>query len=184
MANKLEICNVALSFLGDVALTSLDTNARGELCKIFYPMVLDYVLREHPWNCATTRFQCPPLTETVLFGDLELQYDLPPDCVRVQKLDDPAAIWKVEGRRILTDTDTCDIIYTRRLADASEMDGMLSLAFAVKLAAMLSAAITDKTNLLGGLEELYGRLVNSAKIVDARERSGEDQLCTTLTEVR
>jgi hypothetical protein len=59
MATAIEICNIALSHLGDTAtVTSIDPpegSAQAEHCARFYPIARDAVLQAHPWSFATRR---------------------------------------------------------------------------------------------------------------------------------
>lgn len=59
MATAIEICNIALSHLGDTAtVTSIDPpegSAQAEHCARFYPIARDAVLQAHTWNFATRR---------------------------------------------------------------------------------------------------------------------------------
>ena len=59
MATNLDICNLALSHLGDTAtVSSIDPpegSAQAEHCARFYPMARDSLLELHPWSFATKR---------------------------------------------------------------------------------------------------------------------------------
>lgn len=59
MATDADICNLALSYLGDVAnvvsITPPDGSAQAALCARFYPIARDQLLELHPWGFATTR---------------------------------------------------------------------------------------------------------------------------------
>lgn len=64
MASDVDICNLALSHLGDEAtVASLDPpegSAQAEHCARWYPVARDALLEMHPWGFATTR---APLAE-------------------------------------------------------------------------------------------------------------------------
>lgn len=59
MATKVDICNLALSHLGDTAtVSSIDPpegSIQAEHCARFYPMARDSLLEMHPWSFATRR---------------------------------------------------------------------------------------------------------------------------------
>jgi len=59
MASDADVCNLALSYLGDVAnVTSIappDGSAQAALCSRFYPIARDQLLELHQWGFATTR---------------------------------------------------------------------------------------------------------------------------------
>ncbi len=66
MAADVDICNLALAYLGDVAnVTSInppDGSAQASLCSRFYPMARDELLERHPWGFATYRVQLASVT--------------------------------------------------------------------------------------------------------------------------
>ena len=59
MASDVDICNLSLSFLGDVAtVASIDPpsgDAQSSHCSRFYPIARDSLLEMHTWGFATTR---------------------------------------------------------------------------------------------------------------------------------
>lgn len=59
MASDADVCNLALSYLGDVAnvasISPPDGSAQAALCSRFYPIARDQLLELHPWGFATTR---------------------------------------------------------------------------------------------------------------------------------
>ena len=59
MASEVDICNLALSRLGDSATISSinppDQSAQAGYCKTFYPISRDIVLESHHWTFATRR---------------------------------------------------------------------------------------------------------------------------------
>jgi hypothetical protein len=59
MASKVDICNLALSHLGDTAsVSSIDPpegSAQAEHCARYYPIARDSLLELHPWGFATKR---------------------------------------------------------------------------------------------------------------------------------
>ena len=59
MASDVEICNLALSHLGDTAtVASIDPpegSAQAEHCARFYPIARDALLEKHDWSWATRR---------------------------------------------------------------------------------------------------------------------------------
>lgn len=65
MASEIDICNLALSHLGDNAtVASLDPpegSAQAEHCARFYPIARDSLLEMHTWGFATKRIQLAQL---------------------------------------------------------------------------------------------------------------------------
>ena len=69
MASDVEICNLALSHLGDTAnVTSIDPpegSAQAEHCARFYPVARGMLIEAHDWSWATRRISLTPLVATV-----------------------------------------------------------------------------------------------------------------------
>ena len=69
MASDVEICNLALSHLGDTAnVTSIDPpegSAQAEHCSRFYPVARGMLIEAHDWSWATRRISLTPLVATV-----------------------------------------------------------------------------------------------------------------------
>jgi len=65
MASEIDICNLALGHLGDVAtIASIDPpegSAQAEHCARFYPIARDSLLELHTWGFATKRVQLAQL---------------------------------------------------------------------------------------------------------------------------
>lgn len=68
MSSVVDICNIALSHLGDTAtVASIDPpegSAQAEHCARFYPIARDTALEMHPWSFATRRALLALLTDT------------------------------------------------------------------------------------------------------------------------
>lgn len=86
MASEVDICNLALSRLGDDAtVSSLDPpegSAQAEHCATFYPIARDNLLEMHNWNFATRRIV---LGETSLPTNAGWQYayTVPSECLQL-----------------------------------------------------------------------------------------------------
>lgn len=175
--------------LGDKPITSFDevfTNSdRAILCNAFYPQVRDEVLRAHPWNCAKVRVQLVAEVAIPLYG-FSYQYLLPVDpyCLKVLDVnDDLDAVWKIEGRKLLTDEDTVQITYTGRV-DVGTFDVLLISAISRRLAAQLAYPITSKSNLFEAMWKAYEIVLSEARSVDSQEGTPPTLSCDDLINVR
>lgn len=81
-----DICNLALSYLGDSAtVASIDPpegSAQAQHCARFYPMALNLLLEAHQWNFATKRAYLA-LVSQCYFNDWRFAYALPSDTTDV-----------------------------------------------------------------------------------------------------
>ncbi len=85
MASEIDICNIALSHLGDAAtVASIDPpegSAQAEHCARFYPMARDALLEAHPWAFATRRVLLAELVNN--WPQWQYAYARPTDCLKV-----------------------------------------------------------------------------------------------------
>ena len=86
-----------------LSLTEDSKNAR--LCNTRFSEVRDAVFRSHPWNCLQKRVELPQSTTTPAWG-FKFQYDLPGDCLRLLRILEYDSDHKVEGRSILSNSET------------------------------------------------------------------------------
>jgi hypothetical protein len=86
MASDIDICNLALSHLGDDATVSAinppDGSAQAQYCATFYPLARDRVLASHAWGFATKRQALALLSTTELPSTWQYAYALPSSCLQ------------------------------------------------------------------------------------------------------
>ena len=85
MASEVEICNIALGFIGDESVvTSInppDGSVQAMHCARFYPLVRDMLLEMHAWRCNTRRSNIAKLNITPPVG-WAFAYQLPNNCIQ------------------------------------------------------------------------------------------------------
>jgi hypothetical protein len=182
MPSVVDICNEAMDLLGAATITALTENSKeARLCNRRFETDRDQVLRAHPWNAAITRKALPQDSAAPAFG-FTYQYTLPtnPYCLRVlsfwnANVDNEIAaydsqnMFKVEGRKILTDESTCKIIYIGRVTDTEQYDSLLSSTIAHKLASEVAYAITGSNSIGQQMFQLYQSRLAEARSMDAAE---------------
>lgn len=99
MASEVDLCNLALSFIGQQADVSSieppDGSVEADYCAQFYPQVRDELLQNHPWGFATSRASLSLLVESAPYP-WQFAYALPSDCVQpwsVLRPADARAAW-------------------------------------------------------------------------------------------
>lgn len=173
---QLELCNVALSHLGEARIDALsDDTARARACALHYQPVLKEVLRSHRWNFAVARDEIDADPTGPAFG-WGYQYSLPEDCLRVLEVNDSEAgdwisdEWTIEGRKLLTNAATLRLVYIRDLDDEALTDPLFAQAFGLKLAVALTESIRGSTGKTGELLQVYQNVTAPlARRVDANE---------------
>lgn len=138
-----EICNEALVYLGVPATRSAQEIARrARLAIDAYPAARDGVTRRAAWNCARTRIKLVADAQPPNF-EWQHAYTLPTDFIRmVESNSNQFAEWRIENGVLLSDQGPeFELLYIRRLTDASQMDPLLREAVALALAARIGPAL-------------------------------------------
>tara|TARA_R100000655_G_scaffold66455_1_gene104950 strand:+ start:493 stop:1089 length:597 start_codon:yes stop_codon:yes gene_type:complete len=197
MPSVVDICNEAMDLLGAATITALTENSKeARLCNRRFETVRDSVLRAHPWNIAITRAALPKDSDAPAFG-FTSQFTLPTDpfCLRVlsffnSNVDseiaayDTQVMFKVEGRKILSDEDTCQIVYIARVEDTELFDSLLSSSIAHKLASETAYAITGSTSVAQGMQQLYELRLREARSIDAMEGMPDKIIADDFVNIR
>ena len=197
MASVVDLCNRAWELLGAANITSLTENSKeARLCNGNFDDVRDAVLRSHPWNIAITRRELAKDSDTPAFG-FSFQYSLPTDpfCLRVLSFwnsnvnNDVAAydsnvMFKIEGRKVLSNEGTCNIIYIGRVTDTEQYDSLLNKAISARLAAEIAYNITGSNSVSQGMIAIYEKYLKEAKGVDSMEGFPEQPQADDFTNIR
>ena len=175
MTSIVEIGNIALVNLGEDTITSLSDDVKAaRLINRRYAPIRDAVLRAHPWNCALERARLASTDPAPAWGPA-VCYQMPTDCLRVLRVQDRAAAWKVEGRKIVTDAAApLNILYVKQVTDPNAFDPLLIEAIAARLAADLAHPITQSTTLIQVMWDLYRQKLIEARGVDGQEGAGDE----------
>lgn len=152
MANEVDICNMALSFLGDRAtVTSIsppEGSAQAEHCARFYPMAVKEMLSQARWSFATKRASLVEYASKPA-GALHA-YAIPADCLKMQEVHGTRfrsilKNWTVErhgsSMALITDDEVEYVRYTSSDAPASVFPGLFALALAHLLASKIAGAM-------------------------------------------
>lgn len=198
MASEVDICNIALNNLGASNINSLTEDSKsGRLCNQRYEFVRDTVFRAHPWNCLIQRVELAQDADTPSFG-FSYQYQLPADpfCLRVITMwtgltnsdaaayDNGEVMFKIEGRKLLTNESTAKIIYIARVTDPNEYDSLLVETISARLSAELCYAITGSAALLNPMLLSYEEKLKEARYTDATEGMPDRIMAETFIESR
>ena len=197
MASVVDLCNRALDLLGAANITALTENSKeARLCNGNFDDVRDAVLRSHPWNVAITRKNLAADSATPAFG-FSFQFTLPTDpfCLRVlsfwnSNVNNEVAAYdsnvmiKIEGRKILSNEDTCNIIYIGRVTDTEQYDSLLNKAISARLAAEIAYNITGSNSVASNMLTIYEARLKEAKGVDSMEGFPEQPQADDFTNIR
>lgn len=142
MHSEVHIANTALIRLGQPTITSLeDDNREARVVKQMYEVARDAVLSAYPWNAATRRASLALLATDPEFGYTH-QHQLPPDFLRLMRIENSGQPFRIEGRTILSNSDPLRIVYVFKLTDVAKMDHLMKEAISTRLSAELAIALT------------------------------------------
>jgi len=174
MASIVGICNGALNQLGATTILSLSEDSKNaRLCNSRYTQVRDALFRSHPWNCLQKRVQIAADTTAPAWG-FSFAYTLPADCLRLLKILDYDSNYKVEGRKILSNTSSMKILYVARVTDPNEYDELLRETLSASLGADIAFGVTSNNQTASNMYNLFREKLRDARFVDSTEGQNID----------
>ena len=175
MASVVEICNGSLNQLGATTILSLTEDSKNaRLCNSRYTQVRDSVFRSHPWNCLQKRVEIAADTTAPAWG-FSYAYTLPADCLRLLRILDYDSNYKVEGRKILSNTSSMKILYIGRVTDPNEYDELLRETLSAALGADIAFAVTSNNQTATNMYNLFQDKLKDARFVDSTEGQNVEQ---------
>lgn len=156
MSSEVDICNLALSHLGDEAtVASIDPaedSAQAEHCQRFYPIARNTVLESHPWGFAKKRLSLVELADDPPASWAYI-YQYPTSCLTPLKLlgtggtdDDDTEDYVVEvqddGNKVIySNMEDAVLVYTALISDTTKYTQLFTNAVARLLASYLAGPI-------------------------------------------
>jgi hypothetical protein len=182
VSSPVDVANLALGHLGEASITSLsEDTVTARACNLHFNLTRDALLRQHRWNFAQARVVLSRLVGAPAF-QWSSQYTLPSDCLRVLEVngsEDGDVIsepWVIEGRVILTNATSVNLVYIKSSTNVDNWDGLFIEALALKLAAKISESVrgsTGKTEeLIRMLEQVTAPLARRVDANEGRRRKG------------
>lgn len=187
MASDVDICNRALTKLGEARITSLTDNLEpARVLNSLFEIVRDAELRSRVWRFAISRASLAALVATPDWG-FDYQYQMPSDCLRILQVGEyypgvsltdyrntDEAEWRIEGRKILTNLEApLKIRYVASISDTGQWDAAFVEAFACRLAVESAEALTQSTSKRELAWEEYKQAIKMAVRANAIESAPE-----------
>jgi len=155
MASEVDICNLALSRLGDSAnIASIrppEGSAQSEYCARFYPIARDSLLESHPWKFATCRANLARLARdswnwafaySAPTGAIRLLAVLPPGAPSHAPSQDYEIVATEKGDMvILTNVERASVHYVARVLDTTKYSPLFVDALGWLLASHLAGPL-------------------------------------------
>ena len=175
MASVVDICNGSLNQLGATTILSLTEDSKNaRLCNSRYTQVRDALFRTHPWNCLQKRIELAADTTAPAWGFTNA-FTLPSDCLRLLRILDYDSNYKVEGRKILSNTSGMKILYVARITDPNQYDELLRETISASLGADIAFGITSNNQTAKNMYELFKDKLRDARFVDSTEGQNVEQ---------
>ena len=182
--SEVELCNLAMSELGDDPITALtDASRRATLCSLLYPDTRDILLDQVLPNFAVKRAQLAQLVASPVSG-YAFAYQLPSDCLRPLDTGTSGGAWKREGQTLVTDDTDVMLRYLARITDPTRFTPRFTHALVMALAARLAYPLTKTQSLAEGRLRVAQNAVAEAMVGEGREGTPDAPECTTLLDVR
>lgn len=183
MASEVDICNLALSHIGqDAAVTSIsppDGSFEADKCATFYPMARDEILERHAWRFNTKRATLAYLDATPPAGWI-YAYGFPSDCIQPlalylpDEVDDTNqqhfSVETADDGQIVIYTNVADAVlkYKSQQTDTTKFTPSFIRAVSYLLAAYLCGPITKDIKMKAGLEKLADDEITDAAAEDSK----------------
>jgi hypothetical protein len=169
MSSEVNICNEALTALGENTILSLtDDSKAARLCNLKYATKRDYLLRRYNWNFAAKRVILAPDVNTPVF-EYSAQFTLPTDCIQFREVYPTSVVYTIENNKIMCDESILSIKYTTRITDVVLMDISFREALSVLIARELAFPIADSDSKFNKMDELYEVKLSEARFAGSIE---------------
>ena len=167
--DSVTICNLALMMVGIPAISSFeDINNNAKLCKSFFPVLRDRVLRDHTWSFAAAAADLQRLQETSFDHKYPFVCALPGDVIRVVNLEGDAP-YRRAGNKILVQSLPARVIYIRRIEDPNLFDETFVEALQYLIASEIGMANTRDAQLIQLFRQKYEHSLMIARSIDSQE---------------
>lgn len=167
--DSVTICNLSLMLVGIPAITSFDeNNNNAKLCKTYYPVLRDRVLRDHHWSFATKTIPAQLLHEKSPYDEYPFVCGLPGDVIRIIRLEDNNRFLRC-GNKIYVTNHPCRVIYTSRIEDPNLFDGTFVEALQYLIVAEIGLSNSRNTQLMDYYRKRYEQVLATARSIDSQE---------------
>jgi len=180
VADRVEICNMALALCGTRRITAMDNPSReARVCNDNYDICRRTLLRKHRWNFATKRTVLDTVSPTAPAFGFEYAFPLPDDCIRIYAVYSGTAIldevmYRVEGKNLLSDSSQLWLKYIWDIQTTVEFDPLFDRYLAATLAETIHPQINGSAASLELIQRQLKDAKREAKFVDGVEDPPEE----------
>lgn len=182
MPSQVEVCNLALTFIGArstiAALYPEEQSEEARHCSLIFDAVRDATLAAHDWPFARARVALASLGDPP--DSWSYRYAYPTNCLQalyiepVVRTDIPAAFEVAAGtgfisKVILTDEENAVLVYTGRVTTPAVWSPAFVWAFAWALAAAIALPITNDPKMARVAQEGFFAAISAARAAAGNE---------------
>jgi len=174
MTTAVQICSNALLMVGAQTINSLDAtdlSDRQRICVNLYPMIRDYLLTSHPWNCCRKRATLNPDATAPAF-DWSYSYTLPVDFSRIDSIGQQAdgiVDYVIESGKLLCDEPVLYLRYLWLNQNESQWSPLMVMAATMTMKAVLAYPITQSTSLEQLIDTELEPYLRKARAIDSQD---------------
>lgn len=179
--SETSLCNMALVKMGGKKINNVETGTSVEAitCRLHYEQARDSLLRSHYWRFASARSE---LTQDSTDPDFEWdnQFKLPDDFLRLKSIYDTTLVdntrhsFAIEGQRLLTNDNTMEIRYIKKVTDVTEFDPLFIEVLILQLALKLIGSLAGgHPKLQDIIQRELKALMPSVRALDRQETDGK-----------
>ena len=177
--DSVTICNMALMAAGIPPITSFEeTNDNAKLCKTFYPVLRDRVLRDHNWSFATAYFDVQQSAEESPDPEYPVVCILPGDLIRVLNLLDNSPYRRI-GNRLLVTHFPVTLVYIKKVEDPNLFDPAFTEALQNLISSEIVLSASRDIQQSQYFRNEYERKLAIARSIDSQENSHINQIHRT-----
>lgn len=170
MATSVDICNEALTMIGENVITTIDDDTKpGRLCKLKYANKRDYLLRRYQWKFATKRAELDTPDGTAPVYEFSARFAFPADCIQFREIYPDTVVYNIESNFILCSESSIFIKYTYQVTDVDEMDSTFKEALSTLLARELAIPLADSDSKHAKMDELFEVKLSEARFAGSIE---------------
>ena len=177
--DSVTICNMALMAAGIPPVTSFEeTNDNAKLCKTFYPVLRDRVLRDHNWSFATAYFDIQRSAEKSPDPEYPIVCILPGDLIRVLNLLDNSPYRRI-GNKLLVTQFPVTLVYIKKVEDPNLFDPAFVEALQNLISSEVVLSASRDIQQAQYFRNEYERKLTIARSIDSQENSHSNQIQQT-----
>ncbi len=174
------ICNQALGKLGSKRINNFndgtESSPQAIQCRLHFDPTRDALIRSYSWRFARARTVLSQDTEDPSGDEWDNQFILPTDFLAMRSIyegrfsDENFRSYALEGQRLLTNDDTMEIRYVKKVTDASKFDPLFVKVLVLLLAdEFIGPLAGGDARIQKKIDSTLDKLMPSVRALDGQE---------------